>query len=276
VNDPYSYGRIAAANSISDVYTMGGRPITALNVVCFPSDKMEMTVLREILRGGLDAMNEAGVALLGGHSVKDNETKYGLAVTGLVHPDKLVTNSGAQVGDYLVLTKPLGTGILSTALKNRHLDDAAFQPVVESMRTLNRIAAGLMLKAGVHSCTDITGFGLAGHASHLIQEGGIGIEFDFPALPVFAGAMEFLQKKVYPGGLEKNRDFYGPLVEFKGTIPESQRGILFDPQTSGGLLIALPPGVAERLVVKLKKRGIERAAVVGRVVRSPGKKITVR
>jgi selenide,water dikinase len=276
VNDPYSFGRIAAANSISDVYTMGGRPITAMNVVCFPSDTLEIGILKEILRGGQDTMNEAGVAMLGGHSVKDAETKYGLSVTGLVHPARLITNSGTRLGDSLVLTKPLGTGVLSTALKNRKLDDSAMRPAIESMSALNKIAAEMMLEIEVHACTDITGFGLVGHASHLIQEGELGIELDFSSLPVLAGSMDFLKDKVYPGGLDRNRDYYGSQVEYKGNIPEYQRGILFDPQTSGGLLISLPSAAAQKLVKDLRNKGVLAAAVIGRVVPSGQRKITIR
>jgi selenide, water dikinase len=276
VNDPYTFGRIAAANSISDVYTMGGKPITALNVVCFASDSLEISILREILRGGLDAMNEAGVAMLGGHSVKDQETKYGLCVTGTVHPAKLVTNSGTRIGDSLVLTKALGTGVLSTALKNRLVDEGEMLPAIQSMSALNKTAAELMLILNAHACTDITGFGLVGHASHLIQEGGMGIELDINSLPVFPGVMDFLKSKVFPGGLERNRDFYSPILEFKDEIPEYRRNILFDPQTSGGLLISLPPAGAEELVGSLKQKGISEAVIIGRVVPCADRKIVIR
>jgi selenide,water dikinase len=276
VNDPYSFGRIAAANSISDVYTMGGKPITAMNVVCFPSDTLDISVLKEILRGGLDIMNEAGVALLGGHSVKDAEMKYGLSVTGVVHPDKLITNSGAQIGDALVLTKPLGTGVLSTALKNRLLSDEEFMPVLQSMATLNKVAAEQMIEFGAHACTDITGFGLAGHASHLIQEGKKGIEFDFTAIPLFTGLLDFLKKEVAPGGLGRNREFYSSSVTFIRQVPEYQPDILFDPQTSGGLLIALPPAKAEKLVKRLHGLGVAGAAVIGKVVSDSEHKIVLK
>ncbi len=276
VNDPYSFGLIAAANSISDVYTMGGKPITAMNVVCFPSDDMDISVLREILRGGLDQMNAAGVAMMGGHSVKDSEMKYGLSVTGTVHPDKLITNSGTQIGDSLVLTKPAGTGVMSTALKRRLVEDADFAPVLNSMATLNKIAAETMIEMGAHACTDITGFGLAGHASHLIQEGEIGIELDFHSIPVFPGTFDFLKKDVAPGGLGCNRDFYTPMVEFKGRLPQYKQNILFDPQTSGGLLVALPPQKTEKMVEKLHQAGITAAAIIGKVVSDKERKIRVR
>jgi selenide, water dikinase len=275
VNDPFSFGRIAAANSISDIYTMGGKPITAMNVVCFPSDAMDISVLKEILRGGMDAMNEAGVALMGGHSVKDPEMKYGLSVTGVVHPDKLITNSGTRLDDYLVLTKPLGTGVLSTALKNRLIDDETFAPVLKSMADLNKVAAGLMIEAGVHACTDITGFGLIGHASHLIQEDETGLEFDFKAIPLFPKVIDYLKKDVAPGGLGRNREFYSSRVEFKAPVPQPERNILFDPQTSGGLLIALPPADAQKLVAGLHRAGVTSAVIIGRVIHSPEHKIIV-
>ena len=276
VNDPYSFGQIAAANSISDVYVMGGRPITAMNVVCFPSATLDMSILREILRGGLDKMQEAGVALMGGHSVVDPEMKYGLSVTGVVHPQKLLTNSGTQIGDSLVLTKALGTGVMSTALKNRLIDDKAFEPVRISMSTLNKTAAELMLEIGAHSCTDVTGFGLIGHAAHLVQEGRTSLELDFKAIPFFPDVMNFLKKEVCPGGLGRNRDFYMPQVEFKGNLPQYKRNLLFDPQTSGGLLIALPADEAEKLVKKLQAAGIKEAAVIGKVIESPQYKIIVK
>jgi selenide,water dikinase len=275
VNDPYSFGQIAAANSISDIYTMGGKPITAMNVVCFPSDTIDILILREILRGGLDKMQEAGIALMGGHSVTDKEMKYGLSVTGVVHPDKLVTNSGTRIGDTLVLTKPLGTGIMSTALKNHLVDDQAFQPVIRSMTNLNKIAAELMIELGVHACTDITGFGLAGHASHLIQESKAGIELDFNSIPIFPGVMDLLENKVYPGGLGRNRDFYAPSIEFEGEILEHHRDILFDPQTSGGLLIVLPPEASQKLVERLHQAGIN-SAVIGKIIKNSEHKIIVK
>jgi selenide,water dikinase len=275
VNDPYSFGQIAAANSISDVYTMGGKPITAMNVVCFPSESMGISVLREVLRGGLDKMQEAGVALMGGHSVTDQEMKYGLAVTGTVHPDKLITNSGSRIGDHLVLTKPLGTGVMSTALKYEAINEETMARVTRSMATLNKEAAELMLELGAHSCTDITGFGLAGHASHLIQEGNLGIEFDFKSIPFFPEVIGLLEKEIRPGGLGRNRDFYSPMVEFRGSLPQHQRDILFDPQTSGGLLIALPAEPSQKLVARLRKLGNASAAVIGRVIKQPEHKIIV-
>ena len=275
VNDPYSFGQIAAANSISDVYTMGGRPVTAMNVVCFPSGDMDIAILKEMLRGGLDKIQEAGAALMGGHSVKDAEMKYGLSVTGVVHPDKLITNSGTRVGDVLVITKPLGTGVMSTALKNRFITEKEMKPVTRSMTTLNKTAAEIMIELGAQACTDITGFGLIGHASHLIQENETGIEFDFDSIPFFTGVAELSKKEIYPGGLGRNRDFYSPNVEFKGRIPEYKRNLLFDPQTSGGLLIALTPAAAELMIEKLHKKKID-AVIIGKIIKNADHKIIVK
>jgi selenide,water dikinase len=276
VNEPYSFGQIAAANSISDVYTMGGQPITAMNVVCFPSDALDIGILREILRGGMEKIQEAGAALMGGHSVTDPEMKYGLSVTGTVHPDKLITNSGTQLGDLLVLTKPLGTGVMSTALKNRLIDNEGMAEAIHSMSTLNKAAAELMIEMGAHSCTDITGFGLVGHASHLVQEGKLGLEIDFGAFHYFEGVMDFLRKEVFPGGLNRNRDFYLPQVEFKTQVPGYKRSLVFDPQTSGGLLIAMAPDPALELVEKLHAMGNSDATVIGRVIEQPEHKIIIR
>jgi selenide, water dikinase len=276
VNDPYSFGQIAAANSISDVYTMGGKPITAMNIVCFPKDTMDISILREVLRGGLDKMQEAGVALMGGHSVNDPEMKYGLSVTGTVHPQKLITNSGTEINDSLVLTKPLGTGVMSTALKNRLINDTEMSQVIRSMTSLNKTAAELMIELGAHACTDITGFGLIGHASHLIQEGEAGIELKLSAIPYFPGVIEFLKKEVYPGGLGRNREFYSTQVEYQTQISDYHRNILFDPQTSGGLLIALPQSEAEKLLTGLRLAGITDATIIGKVVRNPQHKIVVK
>ena len=276
VNTPYEFGQIAAANSISDVYVMGGKPLTAMNVVCFPSNKLDMSILREILRGGLNKIDEAGAALMGGHSVTDQEIKYGLSVTGVVHPDKLITNSGTRIGDVLVLTKPLGTGVMSTALKNRLVDNEAFTPVLQSMITLNKKAAELMIELNAHACTDITGFGLIGHASHLLQEGETGIEFIFDNIPFFQGVVDFLKEEVVPGGLGRNRDYYSRQVDFKSRIPEYKRNLLFDPQTSGGLLIALPPSEAGILLEKLQKSGNSDAVIIGKIIEQPEHKIIVR
>lgn len=276
VNDPYSFGQIAAANSISDVYCMGGKPVTAMNVVCFCSQTLELSVLNSILRGGSDKMREAGVVLLGGHSINDPEVKYGLSVTGVVHPGKLITNAGAKVGDKLVLTKPLGTGIISTAVKARLASEETIDAITKSMSALNKEASALMVELGAHACTDITGFGLIGHASHFIQEAKYGIKLDIAAIPVFDEALDLVKKELYPGGLVNNRSFYSPLVEFGRRVAEYRRNMLFDPQTSGGLLIALAPPSAEILVERLRRGGAPGAAIIGEIVKTPRGMIAVK
>jgi selenide,water dikinase len=276
VDDPYMFGQIAAANSLSDVYTMGGRPITALNIVCFPINTMDIQVLKDILRGGLDKMAEAKVVLVGGHTVDDTELKYGLSVTGTIHPDRLVTNSGARPGDSLILTKPLGTGIINTAAKAKKADEKTIARVAASMAALNDKASALMLEAGVHACTDITGFGFIGHAIQIARNSQVGLEIDMNTLPRFPEAADFARQGLKPGGLGRNRDFYSPDVSIDGNIPANLQDILFDPQTSGGLLVALAPAPAGKLLEDLKKAGIEDAAIVGKVTAKPAGTITVR
>ena len=275
VDDPHAYGEIAVANSLSDIYTMGAKPLTAMNIVCFPKDKLDSSVLREILKGGLDKMIEAGVTLVGGHSVDDQELKYGLSVTGTIDPDKLVTNGNAKVGDKLILTKSLGTGIISTALKN----GAAPKPVVDrittSMAMLNDKASALMIQAGAHSCTDITGFGFLGHALQMAENSNVGFAIEAGALPVFPEAGIFGDAGFLPGGLQRNRDYYAKYVDFTPGIDESTRRILFDPQTSGGLLISISPDRAVALLSSLKASGVQAAAIVGDVVADHPGKISV-
>ncbi len=269
VDDPYMFGQIAAANSLSDVYTMGGKPITALNLVGFPSKTMDIAILKEILRGGVDKMREAGVVLLGGHSVEDPELKYGLSVTGTVHPKKLITNGGAKAGDKLILTKPLGVGIISTAIKAGAAKKALIDKVSRSMATLNNKAAELMQEIGVHACTDITGFGFLGHIIQLAKNSKVGLDINADAVPFFAEAKKFADIGYRPGGLSRNRDFYISSVKFAKTIPDYLRDILFDPQTSGGLLICVSPRKAVKLLDALHKAGMADACIVGEAVKKP-------
>jgi len=269
VDDPYAFGQIAVANALSDVYTMGGRPLTALNIVCFPSKSLDISVLKAILKGGVDKMREAGVILLGGHSVDDAELKYGLAVTGMVHPNRLITNSGAKPGDKLVLTKPLGTGIISTAIKAGEADNRTTAKVVRSMAALNKHACEVMQEIGVHACTDITGFGFIGHACQLAQNSHVGLMIDAVNVPVFEEVRDFINKGLCPGGLCRNRDFYGSKVEFGRNVPEYLKDVLFDPQTSGGLLIALAAESAVALLGRLSELGVKEAAIVGEVIEEP-------
>jgi len=266
VDDPYTYGRIAAANAMSDIYAMGGKPLTALNIVGFPRRSLGLSVLTEILRGGLEVIHEAGAVLLGGHTVDDSELKYGLAVTGTVHPQKVVKNSEARMGDVLILTKALGTGIISTANKAGMAEVGFLQKAVDSMTRLNDQASAAMLEWGAHACTDITGFGLLGHASEMARGCGLSFRFFFPRIPILSGAREYAAQGMVPGGAYCNQDHFGREVSISETVPESERIILFDPQTSGGLLIALPVAAGGKLLDNLKKRGIAEAALVGEVI----------
>ena len=276
VDDPYTFGQIAAANALSDVYAMGGKPLTAMNVVCFPTKSLDIAVLKDILSGGVDKMREAEVTLVGGHSIDDVELKYGLSVTGAIHPKRLVTNSGAAAGDKLILTKPLGTGIINTALKSGSVDENTVFKVTKSMATLNKKPSEMMQEIGVHACTDITGFGFLGHTVQLAQNSQVGINIDTASIPFFPEAVKFAQQGLCPGGLFRNREFYSPCVKFANEVPVTMLDILFDPQTSGGLLICLAPRKAERLLNGLRKGDVEEAAIIGEVVSEPKGIITIR
>ena len=276
VDDPYTFGQIAAANSLSDVYAMGGKPITAMNVVCFPINSQEVSTLSEILRGGLDKVREAGAVLIGGHSVSDEELKYGLSVTGVIHPSQILRRSGAHVGDKLIITKPIGTGIVATALKGGVADAKAVEPVVRSMTTLNKKAAELMRMSDVHACTDVTGFSLMGHACGMIANSQTGMEIKVSAVPVFAAAKEFAGMGFVPGGTQRNMEYYRSHIEQACEISDEMRDILFDPQTSGGLLIAVSGDSADKLVKKMHRSKITDAAIIGRVTNDPKGKIILR
>jgi selenide,water dikinase len=270
VDDPYTFGRIAVTNALSDIYAMGGRPVTAMNIVCFPIRTMDVKILREILRGGLDQMREAGVLLIGGHSVEDNEPKYGLSVTGVIHPDKILFNNGAKAGDYLILTKPLGTGIVSTALKGGLAEAALVARSVACMTTLNRKAAELMAETTeIHACTDVTGFGFLGHALEMAEGSGIGMRIRAAEVPYFEGIRPFVEEGLVPGGLIRNRKFREKQLDVSPDCPEWLIDILFDPQTAGGLLISLPPDAAEGLLRGMHAAGIDEAAIVGEVIPAP-------
>lgn len=276
VDDPYAFGQIAVANALSDVYAMGGKPLTALNLVCFPINSMDISVLESILRGGIAKMNEAGVILLGGHSIDDTELKYGLSVTGTVHPDRLITNAGAVAGDKLLLTKPLGTGIINTALKAGMVSDELAQKVTNYMATLNKKAAELMSEIGVHACTDITGFGFLGHSVQLAKASQVGLEFNLDAIPYFSEVIEFAQQGLCPAGLFRNQDYYSCKVKFPKDMPQHMSDILFDAQTSGGLLISVEPAKAEPMLRRLHQAGVSDAAIIGEVVNEPKGKITLK
>jgi selenide, water dikinase len=273
VDDPFTFGQIAAVNALNDVYAMGGKPLTAMNIVCFPIKTMDKSVLREVLLGGLDKMREAGVLLLGGHSVEDHEIKYGLAVTGTIHPDHVLFNRGARAGDKLILTKPLGTGIISTALKANAVSDSQLAHAVACMTMLNKNASELMLAAGdIHSCTDITGFGFFGHACESIEDSDVGLRINSAAIPILEGVRNLVETGYLPGGLYRNRNFRIAQVEKAPSCPDWIFDVCFDPQTAGGLFFSLPAAKARMLVERMRKNGMPDAAVVGDVVSGhPGK-----
>jgi len=276
VDDPYSFGQIAAANAMSDVYAMGGKPLTAMNVVCFPVKTMDISILRKILAGGVDKVHEAEAILVGGHSIEDEELKYGLSITGVIHPAKVVLNTGAEVGDRLILTKPLGTGIISTALKGKMADEGTVAKMIKSMVTLNRKASELMQEIGVHACTDITGFGLLGHAGEMIEGTDVGMVMHSAAVPFFPEAKELAEMGMIPGGLHRNREFRLTMVEIAKEVPDYLSDILFDPQTSGGLLISVSEPKAPVLLERLHREGIKEAAIIGEIVAEPKGKIIVK
>jgi len=265
VDDPFNFGRIAAANALSDVYAMGGKPLTAMNIVCFPIKDMDNSVLRSILQGGLEIIHEADAVLLGGHSVEDPELKYGLSVTGVVHPQKFLTNAGAKPGDLLVLTKPLGTGVLSTALKAGELEESATMQITELMATLNKSAAEAMTEVNVNACTDITGFGLLGHSLEMAEASNVGLKIYAEKVPVFPAAKSFASMGLVPGGSYKNQKFCSKHLEIDPLVDPILLDIFSDPQTSGGLLISVPEEEAPFLVQKLKEKNTPAADIIGEI-----------
>jgi len=275
VDDPYSFGQVAAANALSDVYAMGGRPLTAMNIVCFPIKKLDISILKEILAGGLEKAHEAGAIVVGGHTVEDDELKYGLSITGVIHPAEVVLNTGAQAGDKLILTKPLGTGIIGTAIKHGVASADAEAKIVKSMTTLNRKAAELMQETGVHAGTDVTGFGLLGHACEMIEGSDVGMVIHSAAVPFFPEAREYAEMGMIAGGLHRNREFRASMVSTEKSVPDYLADILFDPQTSGGLLISVSSEKADGLLERMHREGIPEAAIVGEVVAEPKGRIIV-
>lgn len=274
VDDPHLFGQIAAANALSDVYAMGGVPIIALNIVCFPSEDIDR--LTEVLLGGAQKVKEADALLVGGHSVEDTEPKYGLSVTGTVHPLKVVSNALAKVGDVLVLTKPLGTGILTTAVKGRILTEADIGAAITSMAALNRAGAEEMQRVGVSAATDITGFGFLGHAREMAQASGVALEIQASSLPLLPLVLDMAEMGLLPGGLHANRSHLGKSVQVDGEVPTALADVLFDPQTSGGLLMAVDADKASLLMENLKGRGVLEVSIVGRVVQGVAGTISVK
>ncbi len=268
VDEPYEYGAIAAANALSDVYAMGGRPLLALNVVAFPAD-LPSEVLAEVMRGGAEKVREAGAILAGGHSITDPEPKYGLVVVGDAHPDRLLTKAGAQVGDLLVLTKPLGSGVITTAVKRGVARTEEVAAAVAWMARLNRRAAELAVEFHLRAATDITGFGFLGHAMEMAVASDVRFRFHYEAIPWMEGATRLAQEWVFPGGSQNNRAFYSPFVTFANGLVEWQQMLLFDAQTSGGLLLAVPPDRLDRFLARAK--AVDQPLwVVGEVVEGEG------
>lgn len=275
VNDPYLFGQIAAANALSDVYAMGGKPICAMNICCFPVKDMDNSVFREILRGGQEKVHEAGAALAGGHSVEDPELKYGLSVSGLVHPDHIITNADLKAGQHLVLTKPLGTGVIATALKADLASQEAVGQAVELMRALNAPAVEVMRACRVTGGTDVTGFGLLGHALEMARASKVGIEIDANAVPILEEARDMASMGLVPIGSHANRGFCDKHLKTKGRIDSVLLDLLADAQTSGGMLMGIPPETLDNALYLLKDLGVA-AAVVGKAVQDDPGSITVR
>ncbi len=268
VDDPYLFGQIAATNALSDVYAMGGVPLCAMNIAGFPVKTMDISILNKVLKGGLDKMREAEVILVGGHTVEDKELKYGLSVTGTIHPDAVLTNHGAALGDKLVLTKPIGTGVINTAIKRDKASQRAIDQIVAAMTSLNRAAAQCLEGFEVHACTDVTGFGLLGHAAEMLEGGGLGMRLFASQVPLFDEALDYAAQGLKPGGLGRNRRHRQDLIEASEDL-DPMVEIFFDPQTSGGLLVALPAEVADSLVARLHQVGVGDAAVIGEIIDGP-------
>jgi selenide, water dikinase len=275
VDDPYWFGQIAAANALSDVYAMGGVPKTAMNLVGFPVKQMEMEVLRRVIQGGVDKLREAGVVLVGGHSVEDHELKYGLSVTGFVHPDKVLVKRNLKPGDALILTKSLGSGIINTAIKGNLASQELTERIIRLMAALNRTAADLMVRYPVHACTDITGFGLLGHAAEMVVGSGCSMRIHSRQVPIVPEALEFAAMGMLPGGAYKNRRFRESMVSFADSVDVVMQDVLFDPQTSGGLLISIDRHRAQELVFDLHQQSIVDAALIGHVIADASERITV-
>ncbi len=255
VDDPYNFGLIAAANALSDIYAMGATPLTALSIVAFPSS-MEAWILTDILRGGSEKIEEAGAVVVGGHSIKDKELKYGLAVTGTVHPDKVITNAGAQAGDKIYLTKPLGTGLITTGIKNNIVSDEIATVVVRQMAQLNRKAADMMTRFGAHAATDVTGYGLLGHAYEMASASSVTIRISSDLLPLLPEALELAEAGMIPGGAVANREFLDGKYTIEGDLEPNLQHVMFDPQTSGGLLIALDKDACDKFERELEQEHV--------------------
>ncbi len=273
VDDPYTFGQIAAANSLSDIYAMGGDPTLSMNLICFPTC-LPMDVMAKIMQGGASKVKEAGAIIAGGHTIEDSEPKYGLCVTGFLHPNQVMKNSDCKEGDLLVLTKPLGIGVLTTANKAQLLDEKTYDQMVEAMATLNKYAKDVMMEVGANACTDVTGFGLIGHASEMAKGSGLTIELYSKEVPIIEAAIDFAKMGIIPSGAYSNMAFVRDDVRFAQDVPQYMQDLLVDPITSGGLLISLPEEKAHELVEKLKGVTICNQ-IVGRVTAKQDKAIIV-
>ncbi len=270
VDDPYLYGQISACNALSDVYAMGGKPMTCLAIVCFPTKKLPLEILSRILKGGSDKINEAGALMVGGHTIEDEQPKYGLAVTGIIHPKKAITNANAKIGDELILTKPLGTGIIVTAAKAEIVKETDLEAAVNSMCFLNKSAAEIMQAIGVNAATDVTGFSLLGHLHQMAMASNVCVELYMNQIPILAGVMEYASLGMIPEGAYNNRKWLERIVTFDSGVEQVRQDILFDPQTSGGLLISVGKDKAQKLLRRLRNAGLKSANIIGRIVK--GKK----
>ena len=266
VDDPYLFGQIAAANALSDVYAMGGTPLIGLNIACFPSSDLPLTLLTDVLRGGQDKMTEAGALIVGGHTVKDKELKYGVALTGRVLIKDIKTNANARVGNKIILTKALGTGIISTALKRSKADDSDVEFMMRQMAELNKVGAEIMVRHNADTATDITGFGLIGHSSEVAENSGVTLRLAVDSVPLLNNALKYSQEGCIPGGLNDNRANYSPRVKLSAKISIDQENLYYDPQTSGGLLIFAPEDVSDKILAEIHSAGIAKAAIIGEVI----------
>lgn len=275
VDDPYIFGSIAATNSLSDVYAMGGKPILALNIVGFPTDKLPLSILTQILKGGFDKAKEAGISIAGGHTIDDREPKYGLVVMGMVHPNNVMTNSNAKPGDALILTKPIGSGIISTAMKAEIASQESMDDAVKVMSVLNRIPAEVMMSVGANSCTDITGFGLLGHLYEMVSSSGVGAEISYNSIPLITGTKELADDLIIPAGTVRNYEYINDFVIWGENLEYEEKMILCDAQTSGGLLISVPEDKCYELIKSLEDANALTAARIGKIVQSESQMILV-
>jgi selenide,water dikinase len=275
VDNPYAFGQIAAANALSDIYAMGGEPLTAMNIICFPVQEMDISVLQEILKGGLDKIKEAGALLVGGHSVEDTELKYGLSVLGKIHPDRVLTNKGARPGDKLVITKPIGTGIINTAIKGNLVQEDVILEVTNIMSMLNRSAVEVFGSFDISACTDITGFGLLGHAGEMIDDQEVGLIIYPDRIPFIREVLNLARMGIVPGGTRRNLDFRKRQLIGADEIEPSLLDVLFDPQTSGGLLVAVNPRHAEELVATLRKTDMKMTSLIGEFSKEHKRRIAI-